>query len=78
VTLTTTGAGVLGAPHFFCEDGFIQFDQPQSVAINDGTVTLTLPVSDHVDRKTQKLLGVLAYIDVAGAYRGVQVDVPIR
>jgi thiol:disulfide interchange protein DsbD len=76
VTLVLTKQGALGAPHFFSEDAFIQYDQPQIVATDNGRVSITLPVSQDAEVSTQKLVGVLAYTDANGVYRGLRVDTP--
>jgi thiol:disulfide interchange protein/DsbC/DsbD-like thiol-disulfide interchange protein len=76
VTLQLIGAGTLESPHFFSEDGFTQYDQPQT-ALNSGrSLTLTLPISDDAEAATTRLVGVLAYTDKKGVYRGLQIDVP--
>jgi thiol:disulfide interchange protein/DsbC/DsbD-like thiol-disulfide interchange protein len=76
VTLQLSGAGTLESPHFFSEDGFIQYDQPQTALNSDGSLTLTLPISEDAEAATSKLVGVLAYTDKQGVYRGLQIDVP--
>jgi len=76
VTLQLSGAGTLESPHFFSEVGYIQYDQPQTAFNSDGSLTLTLPISDDAEAATSKLLGVLAYTDKKGMHRGLQIDVP--
>jgi thiol:disulfide interchange protein/DsbC/DsbD-like thiol-disulfide interchange protein len=76
-SLQIAGAEGLQSPYFFSEDAFIQYDRRQSVtAAADGTLTLDLPISADADGSTGKLKGVLAYTDKAGAYHGVEINVP--
>lgn len=76
VTLTITTPKSLKAPHFFSEDGLIRTDATQAVQTNDKTLTLTLAVSDKAP-STNTLLGLLAYTDETGIYRGAQIRVPL-
>jgi thiol:disulfide interchange protein DsbD len=75
VTLTVAGAGSIQSPHFFSEDAYIQFDQPQTVNTG-GKLTMTLPIAEDAEAGTQKLVGVLAYTDEQSVYRGTKVSVP--
>jgi thiol:disulfide interchange protein len=76
VTVHITNAAPMTAPHFFSQDAFIQYDQPQTVESAGGTLNLTLPIADDADAATDTLVGVLAYTDERGQYRGAQVSVP--
>ena len=78
VTLTLAGRGGLGSPHFFSEDGYIQHDLAQKLAVDSGRLIFTLPISEDAIAAPQTLLGVLAYTDATGAYHGVRVDQPLR
>ncbi len=73
--LQIAGGGALKAPHFFSADAVVQYDGAQEVAAGAGQVTLTMPIADDAPQ-TNKLLGVLAYQDDEGIYRGIQLDVP--
>jgi thiol:disulfide interchange protein len=76
-SLQVAGASALESPYFFSEDAYIQYDRRQTAtAASDGTLTLELPISADADRPSEKLQGVLAYTDEAGAYHGVSVNVP--
>jgi thiol:disulfide interchange protein len=77
VTLEVGGAGTFESPHFFSEDGFIQYDQPQTALNSDGSLMLTLPISEDAEAATSKLVGVMAYTDKQGVYRGLQIDVAL-
>jgi thiol:disulfide interchange protein len=77
VLLRILGDGAVMSPHFYSEDAFIQYDGAQQLAAGLNTLTLTLPVSDDADASTQKVLGVLAYMDSTGAYHGVLVNAPL-
>jgi len=84
LTATRAGQGIqvtvmgnLSAPHFFSEEDWIQFDVPQKIAATPVHLTLLLTVAQSSTQGHSRLLGVLAYTDAAGAYRGVRVDVPI-
>lgn len=68
----------LGQPRFFSTDGVIQYDLPQTVTAHDRTTTLVLPLSESAEPNTARLLGVVAYTDAAGVYRGLAVDVPLE
>jgi thiol:disulfide interchange protein/DsbC/DsbD-like thiol-disulfide interchange protein len=64
----------LNAPHFFADDGFIQYDQPQTVSGLDHGYELVLPISESADTATTRLVGVLAYNNPP---LGLRIDVPI-
>jgi thiol:disulfide interchange protein DsbD len=78
VTLIVTGAGSVRSPHFFSEDAYVQYDQPQIVGASGNALTITLPIADDANGATQRLVGILAYTDEKGAYRGAKVSVPLR
>lgn len=73
VVLQVWTARPLGSPHFFSDDGFIQYNEEQRWSTADGGLSLILPISDDTDSTTQTLVGVLAYTDRDGSYRGVAV-----
>ncbi|MCF3651576.1 protein-disulfide reductase DsbD family protein [Synoicihabitans lomoniglobus] len=59
-TLTVSGLSSEPAtPWFFASDAFIQYDLPQSATYADGTLTVTLPVSEFYDGDGDRLVGVL-------------------
>jgi thiol:disulfide interchange protein DsbD len=64
----------LNAPHFFADDGFIQYDQPQTVSPVDNGYELILPISESADATTARLIGVLA---TEKPVAGLRVDVAI-
>ena len=76
VTLTVDGAGSIESAHFFSEDAYIQYDQPQTADAAGGKLTLTLPIAADAKAGTERLAGILAYKDEQGAYRGAKVNVP--
>lgn len=76
VNLVVTGVGSIRSPHFFSEDAYVQYDLPQSVDTAAGKLTMTLPISEEAETETQQLVGVLAYWDEQGQYRGARVNVP--
>lgn len=76
VTLIVTGADSVRSPHFFSEDAYIQYDQPQVVGASANEVALTLPIAEDADVETQGLVGILAYTDEKGAYGGANVSLP--
>src|SRR5690606_19415092 len=63
---------------FFSQDAYIQYDAAQQVSGDEKTVTLTLPVAGDADAGTTNLLGILAYTDAKGDYRGISLDVPLE
>ncbi|WP_277558198.1 thioredoxin family protein [Ereboglobus sp. PH5-10] len=65
------------APHFFGLDALIQYDQAQSAKIENGALSLTLPVSDSYDGDGRRLAGVLAFTDAKDVWRGYDIDVVI-
>lgn len=69
VVLQVLAPRAISSPHFFSEDGFIQYDGAQESSQGGRTLTLSLPVSDDADVSTRRLVGVLAYTDADGAYR---------
>lgn len=77
VVLRVWTGQALGSPHFFNEDGFIQYDGDQLSSMADGSLSLSLPIAEDADSRTQSLVGVLAYTDRDGAYRGVAVKTPL-
>ncbi len=77
VTLTLAGVGTLKEPHFFSEDGFIQYDGQQAVQTTIDGLTLTLRISDSAESATKNLTGVLAYTDSHGKAQGFRIDAPL-
>jgi len=78
VTLRLLPAGgaprELNAPHFFADDDFVEYDQPQTVRRIAGGYEFVLPVSDAADAKTARLVGVLA---TENPLAGLRIDVPL-
>ena len=64
----------LNAPHFFADDGFIQYDQPQTVSSVDNGYELVLPISESADATTTQLVGVLT---TETPVAGLRIDIPI-
>ena len=79
VQLTVSGQGLadVGSPHFISEDGYIQYDKPQDVHVGEA-LRLMLPIADGSEPTTSRLVGLLTYMDKAGAYVGVSVDAPFN
>lgn len=77
LTIEGARAGSLLTPHVFSSDAFIQYDESQTVAAEDGRLTLTLPISSAYDGEGKKLVGILAYTNASGATRGLVLDVPV-
>ncbi len=78
VLLLAPGAGqnpTLQEPHFFAEDGYIQYDQKQEVRIGEKGTELTLPISAAADAPATRLVGVLA---TQKPLAGLRIDVPIE
>jgi thiol:disulfide interchange protein DsbD len=76
VTLYAAAPGDLKDPHFYSRYEFIQYDKPQDVSGNSSRAQLTLPLAEGSGETPEQLLGVLAYTDASGNYRGVNVDIP--
>ena len=74
--LLPASAGINDA-HFFSADGFVQYDQPQPVKIDNDRLVLALPVSDSHEGDGKRLTGVLAFKDANGVYRGRAIDVKL-
>lgn len=64
----------LKQPHFFSQDGFVQYDEEQNVQSSENGYTLTLPISDTADAATTKLVGVVSSQD---PLQGISIDVPL-
>jgi thiol:disulfide interchange protein/DsbC/DsbD-like thiol-disulfide interchange protein len=64
----------LNAPHFFANDGFIQYDEPQTGRNVGHGYELILPISESADATTARLVGVLA---TENPTAGLRIDVPI-
>lgn len=77
VVLRVWTARVLGSPHFFSEDGFIQYNAEQRSSMANGALSVTLQLADDADATAEELVGVLACTD-GGVYRGVIVKVPLQ
>lgn len=75
VTLHVAAPDKINELHFYSEDEFIQYDEPQSVATTGRQATLDLPLAEDAEIP-QRLVGILAYTDASGDYRGLKVDVP--
>jgi len=69
----TSPAPVLKEPHFFSEDAFIQYDQPQTLRSLPDGYELTLPISDSAEANTTKLVGVLS---TEAPFAGLKIDAP--
>jgi len=79
VTLTVHApAGAVFTPadfHFFADDGFIAYDQPQPIrAGENGAFGLTLSIDPAGPKNPTRLFGVLALAN--GAVPGIRVEVP--
>jgi len=72
--LTIHSPEALNSPHFFSEDGFIAHDAAQELKADRDGIVLTLRIADPAAPLPDKLLGVLAYSDEQGNYRGVRID----
>ena len=77
LTLRATGPGTLDSPHFFPADELVQYDEPQQLRREAGSILLTLPLAEDVDPVSERLVGVLTYKDREGIYRGVAIDTVI-
>ena len=75
VTLRVGGPDKLSELHFYSEDEFIQYDGPQNVSSTGRQAALVLPLADDAEIP-HRLIGILAYTDASGDYRGLKVDVP--
>ncbi len=64
----------LNSPHFFADDGFIQYDQPQTVSPVDNGYELVLPISESADAAIARLAGVLA---TENPTAGLRINIPI-
>ncbi len=63
--------------HFFPADGFVSYKVPQTIGNRGARALLKLPLDDAETLPADaRLRGVLAYNDVSGTYRGVEVDLP--
>jgi thiol:disulfide interchange protein/DsbC/DsbD-like thiol-disulfide interchange protein len=75
-TLRVDAPAAINSPHFFAEEEFIQYDKPQLVTGDPKQLTLMLPLADDTKAVPEKLVGILAYTDSKGVYRGVRVNAP--
>jgi thiol:disulfide interchange protein DsbD len=80
-TVTLTAQPPVGATftpadfHFFADDGFIAYDQPQLIhAGENGAFVLTLSIDPAGPKNPTRLFGVLALAN--GAVSGIRVDIP--
>lgn len=76
IVLRVRGEGALSSPHFFSDDGFIQYDLPQVISQEERELEIALPIAADAAKDTSVLSGVLAYRDEDGAYRGVRIKTP--
>jgi thiol:disulfide interchange protein/DsbC/DsbD-like thiol-disulfide interchange protein len=77
IALHLAGGEILRDAHFFPQDDLVQFDAPQSVKIEAGSLTLMLPVSTEADGSIDKITGVFAGTDSRGDYRGIDLVLPV-
>lgn len=70
----TSPAPALKDPHFFAEDGFVQYDQPQTVRSLPDGYELTLPISDSAEASTARLVGVISSEE---PFAGLKIDLPL-
>jgi thiol:disulfide interchange protein len=75
LTPRSDAAKPLTSPHFFAEDGFIQYDQPQRVEPTGNGQKLVLPISESAEANTQRLVGVLS---TQQPFAGLSINVPIE
>ncbi len=67
--------------HFFAADGFNDYAQPQEVRAEKGGWVIESPLDAAADKKTPRLVGVLASANgwaTGSGYRGLTVDVPFQ
>lgn len=77
VTLNVAAPSAVTLPQFFPLEDFIDYRQPQTVANRDNRAMLKMALDPEEAVPGQaRLRGVLAYVDAAGQYRGVRVDLP--
>jgi thiol:disulfide interchange protein DsbD len=77
VTLHLVAPSEVSDLHFFPEDQFIAYKQPQTVASRGDRALLKMALdADEPVPADARLRGVLAYTDAQGGYHGVDVDVP--
>ncbi|MFC5580993.1 protein-disulfide reductase DsbD family protein [Rhodanobacter terrae] len=77
VTLHVVAPGEVSNLHFFPEDQFIAYKQPQTVASRGDRALLKMALdADEPMPAGARLRGVLAYTDVQGGYNGVDVNLP--
>ena len=77
IVLHIAAGSAISEPHFFPEQSFIAYQQPQTVASRGNRALLKMTVDPEETRSADAgLRGVLAYTDAQGKYRGVDVDVP--
>lgn len=63
--------------HFYPDEKFIAYKQPQTVASRGNRAMLKIALDpEEIVPADERLRGVLAYTDGKGAYRGVNVDLP--
>jgi thiol:disulfide interchange protein/DsbC/DsbD-like thiol-disulfide interchange protein len=67
-----SGTATLESPHFFSDDGLVQYDKPQTAERSGDTLLLRLPVSDSYEGEKKRLVGVLAHDKPFG---GLRIDV---
>lgn len=70
----TSAAKPLKNLHFFAEDAFVQYDQPQTIESSGNGYKLTLPISDSAEASTSRLVGVLSSDE---PFLGLRVDAPL-
>lgn len=65
----------LNGPRFFSEDGFIQYDEPQTVKSQDSGYELVLPVSESAEPNIVRLVGV---VSSQSPLTGIKIDIPLN
>lgn len=77
VTLHVAAPDAVSDLHFYPEEKFIAYKQPQTVASRGQRAMLKIAMDpEEIVPADERLRGVLAYTDGNGAYRGVKVDLP--
>jgi thiol:disulfide interchange protein DsbD len=76
VTLHLVAPAGIRNPHFFSDNEFIQYGQPQQASVEGAVTSLLLPLAENPSIPT-RLTGIFAYTNSSGDYRGVRVDVPL-
>lgn len=77
IILRVAGEANFENPHFFSADELIYHDSRQRYLLKPKLLQAKLLIDKYYEGEPSRLMGVLAFTDGQGRYRGIQIDLPL-